>query len=156
MATIRETIEVAVPVQTAYNQWTQFEQFPSFMEGVEFVKQLDDTHLHWVADVGGQKVEWDAEITHQEPDRRIAWRATSGKPNSGDVTFQPVEADKTRIDVEMEYEAEGAKESAGGTLGFDSRRVKSDLERFKDFIEGRGTETGAWRGKVEGGEVTRR
>jgi uncharacterized membrane protein len=153
MATIRESIEVAVPVQTAYNQWTQFEDFPAFMEGVERVQQLDDTHLHWVAEVGGQKVEWDAEITHQEPDRRVAWRATEGRFNSGDVTFQQVNG-TTHIEVEIEYDTEGAKETAGSALGFDSRRVKGDLERFKDFIESRGTETGAWRGKVEGGQTT--
>jgi uncharacterized membrane protein len=154
MAKIDESIEVEVPVQTAYNQWTQFEEFPTFMESVEQVQQLDDKHLHWVADVGGTKAEWDAEITHQEPDRRIAWRATSGFPNYGEVTFEPVNG-KTRINVNMEFEPEGTKESAGSVLGFDSRTVKKDLERFKDFIEGRGIETGAWRGEVKGGQVQR-
>jgi uncharacterized membrane protein len=154
MARIDESIEVEVPVQTAYNQWTQFEDFPKFMESVEHVRQLDDKHLHWVADVGGTKAEWDAEITHQEPDRRIAWRATSGFPNTGEVTFEPVNG-RTRINVNMEFEPEGMKESAGSALGFDSRQVKKDLERFKDFIEGRGTETGAWRGEVKGGQVQR-
>jgi uncharacterized membrane protein len=154
MAKIDESIEVEVPVQTAYNQWTQFEEFPKFMGSVERVQQLDDKHLRWVADLGGTKAEWDAEITHQEPDRRIAWRATSGFPNYGEVTFEPVNG-KTRINVNMEFEPEGMKESAGSALGFDSRQVKKDLERFKDFIEGRGTETGAWRGEVKGGQVQR-
>jgi uncharacterized membrane protein len=152
MAEVQESIEVGVPVQTAYNQWTQFEDFPQFMEGVERVQQLDDKRLHWVAEVGGKKTEWDAEITHQEPDRRIAWRATDGKPNAGDVTFEPVNG-KTRINVHMEFEPEGTKEKAGSALGFDSRQVKKDLERFKDFIENRGTETGAWRGEIKGGQV---
>jgi uncharacterized membrane protein len=154
MAEIHESIEVEVPVQTAYNQWTQFEDFPKFMESVERVQQLDDKRLHWVADLGGTKAEWDAEITHQEPDRRIAWRATSGFQNAGEVTFEPVNG-KTRINVSMEFEPEGMKEGAGSALGFDSRAVKKDLEHFKDFIEGRGTETGAWRGEVKGGQVNK-
>jgi uncharacterized membrane protein len=147
MAEVQESIEVEVPVQTAYNQWTQFEEFPQFMESVQRVEQLDDKHLHWVADVGGQQAEWDAEIIHQEPDRRVAWRATSGFQNSGEVTFEPVNG-KTRINVHMEFEPQGTKETMGTTFGFDSRQVKKDLERFKDFIEGRGTETGAWRGEI--------
>jgi uncharacterized membrane protein len=147
MAEIQESIEVEVPVQTAYNQWTQFEDFPKFMDSVQQVRQLDDKHLHWVADVGGETAEWDAEITHQEPDRRIAWRATSGLPNSGEVTFEPV-GGKTRINVNMAFEPEGMKESVGSAVGMDSRQVKKDLERFKEFIEGQGTETGAWRGEV--------
>jgi uncharacterized membrane protein len=154
MAEIHESIEVEVPVQTAYNQWTQFEDFPRFMESVERVQQLDDKRLHWVADVGGTKAEWDAEITHQEPDRRVAWRATSGFPNWGEVTFEPVNG-KTRINVNMQFEPEGMKETAGSALGFDSRTVKKDLQHFKDFIEGRGTETGAWRGEVKGGQVNK-
>jgi uncharacterized membrane protein len=154
MAEIQESIEVEVPVQTAYNQWTQFEDFPKFMDSVERVQQLDDKRLHWVADVGGTKAEWEAEITHQEPDRRVAWRATSGFPNAGEVTFEPVNG-KTRINVNMQFEPEGMKESAGSALGFDSRQVKKDLKHFKDFIEGRGTETGAWRGEVKGGQVNK-
>ena len=148
MAEIQESIEVEVPVQTAYNQWTQFEEFPQFMESVERIDQIDDKHLHWVAEIGGQKAEWDAEITHQEPDRRIAWRSTGGTQNSGDVTFEPANGG-TRINVQFEFEPQGAKESAGSALGFDSRQVKKDLERFKDFIESRGSETGAWRGSVQ-------
>ena len=153
MATVSESIDVNVPVSTAYNQWTQFEEFPQFMEGVESVTQLDDTHLRWVAEVGGEREEWEAEITHQDPDSRVAWRSTGGKDNAGTVTFQSLGPDRTRVDVEITYEAEGLKEKVGGALGLDDRRVKGDLERFKELIESRGTETGAWRGEVRGGDV---
>jgi len=148
MATIEESIEVRVPVRTAYDQWTQFEEFPSFMEGVEEVRQLDDTHLRWRASVGGDTEEWDAEITEQQPDQRVAWRATKGKENAGLVTFQPLSADSTRVTVRMEWEDEGLLEKAGSALGFDSRRVQGDLDRFKELIESRGHESGAWRGEV--------
>ena len=154
MGAIRESIEVNVPVATAYNQWTQFEDFPQFMEGVESVTQLDDTHVHWVVEIAGKRHEWDAEITHQEPDRVVAWRATDGKDNAGQVTFEPLADDRTRIDVEISYAAEGTVEELGGAVGLDDRRVKSDLERFKELIESRGSETGAWRGEVRQGEVT--
>ena len=156
MASVQESIEVDVPLSVAYNQWTQFEEFPSFMEGVESVRQVDDTHLHWAAEIGGKRHEWDAEITHQEPDKRIAWRAKEGKYNSGNVTFQSVGANRTRIDVELTYDTEGLVESLGSALGADDRRVKGDLERFKELIESRGAETGAWRGEVEKGEVRTR
>ena len=156
MATVNESVEVDVPVRTAYNQWTQFEQFPSFMEGVESVQQIDDTHLRWAAEIGGRRHEWDAEITHQEPDRRIAWRARDGKYNSGNVTFEDAGANRTRINVEMTYDAEGLVESLGSAVGADDRRVKKDLERFKELVESRGTETGAWRGEVHRSEVTSR
>lgn len=156
MATIKESIEVNVPVTTAYNQWTQFEAFPKFMDGVESVAQIDDTHLRWVAEIGGKKHEWEAEITHQEPDSRIAWRAIGGKGNSGAVTFTPLGPDRTRIDVEMTYETEGLVEELGSALGVDERRVKKDLERFQELVESRGVETGAWRGEVHGGEVRSR
>ena len=146
--TIEQTIDVNVPVHTAYNQWTQFEEFPSFMEGVESVTQLDDRHLRWVAEVGGETREWQAEIVAQEPDRRIAWRATDGKDNAGVVTFQPVDQATTRVEVQMQWEPEGLKEKAGSMVGMDDRRVKGDLERFKDMIEQRGVESGAWRGDV--------
>jgi uncharacterized membrane protein len=155
MATVNEFIEVDVPVSTAYNQWTQFEEFPQFMEGVESVRQLDDTHLHWVAEFGGERHEWDAEITEQEPDRVVAWRARDGKYNSGRVRFEPLGSDRTRIDVELTWDPEGLKEELGSALGSDSRRVKGDLERFKELIERRGVETGAWRGEVHQGERTR-
>jgi uncharacterized membrane protein len=155
VATVHESIEVDVPVSTAYNQWTQFEEFPQFMEGVESVRQLDDAHLHWVAEFGGERHEWDAEITRQEPDRVISWRARDGKYISGEVRFEPLGADRTRIDVEFVWEPEGLKEELGSALGADSRRVKGDLERFGQLVEGRGVETGAWRGEIHEGERTR-
>jgi uncharacterized membrane protein len=118
------------------------------MEGVESVTQLDDRHLRWVADIGGETREWQAEIVAQEPDRRVAWRATDGKDNAGVVTFQPIDQSTTRVEVQMQWEPEGMKEKAGSMVGMDDRRVKGDLERFKDMIEKRGVETGAWRGDV--------
>ena len=149
MASVSESIDVDVPVSTAYNQWTQFEDFPKFMEGVESVTQLDDTHLRWVAEIGGQRHEWQAEITQQEPDRTVAWRSVDGKDNSGTVTFQQLEPNRTRVNVEMSYEPEGLKEQLGSAVGIDDRRVKGDLKRFKELIESRGVETGAWRGEVQ-------
>src|SRR5919108_2435502 len=143
MATVEESIEVNVPLQTAYNQWTQFEEFPRFMEGVKEVRQLDDAHLQWVADVGGETREWNAEITEQRPDERVAWKSTSGHGNSGVVTFHRIDDSTTRIMVQMEYETEGLREQLGSALGVDSRRVKGDLGRFKDYIESRGLESGA-------------
>ena len=148
MATVNESIEVDVPVSTAYNQWTQFEEFPQFMDGVESVRQLDDTHLHGVAEFGGERHEWDAEITEQQPDRVVAWRAQDGKYNSGRVQFESLGGDRTRIDVEMFWEPEGIKEKIGSAIGAPDRRVKGDLARFKDLIESRGRESGAWRGEV--------
>jgi uncharacterized membrane protein len=155
MARVEESIEVNVPVSTAYNQWTQFEEFPEFMEGVESVKQINDTHLSWVAEIGGKRQEWEAEITEQKPDEKVAWRALEGHYNSGTVTFEPLDQNRTRINVVMEYETEGMVESLGSALGADSRRVKGDLERFKELVESRGAETGAWRGEVEQGERVR-
>jgi uncharacterized membrane protein len=154
MAKVQESIEVGVPISVAYNQWTQFEEFPKFMEGVEAVRQLDDTHLHWVAEVGGERREWQAEITYQEPDSRIAWRATDGKDNAGEVRFTPLGENRARIEVDMSYETEGLKEQLGSVLGADERRVKGDLERFQELVESRGVETGAWRGEVRGGVRT--
>src|SRR5947208_12987410 len=141
MATIEKSIDVRVPVRTAYNQWTQFEDFPRFMEGVEKVEQLDDTRLHWVAKVAGKKKEWDAEITEQTPDQRVAWTATSGAPNGGVVTFHRIDDSTTRVTVQMELEPEGPVEAVGAAAGMPDRRVKADLDRFKQFIESRGTET---------------
>jgi uncharacterized membrane protein len=155
MARVEETIEVNVPVSTAYNQWTQFEEFPKFMEDVESVKQIDDTHLKWVAEVGGKRHEWTAEIVEQKPDNKVAWRALEGHYNSGTVTFEPVSENETRITVVMEHETEGLTETLGSALGADSRRVKGDLERFKELVESRGAETGAWRGEVRQGERVR-
>ena len=151
MASVVESIDVNVPLSTAYNQWTQFESFPQFMEGVKEVRQIDDTHLHWTADVAGKTKEWDAEITEQHPDERVAWRSTSGAENAGVVTFHHLDQDTTRVTLQMDVDPEGLVEEAGTALGFLQRRVKGDLERFRDFIQGRGHETGAWRGDVEVG-----
>ena len=148
MAQITETIDVSVPVNTAYNQWTQFEEFPRFMGGVEQVVQLDDTHLHWAAEVAGKREEWDAEIVDQQPDQRVAWRATTGKGNAGVVTFDPLGERETRVTVQLDWQPEGVVENIGTALGMDDRQVAKDLERFKDLIEERGEESGAWRGSV--------
>ena len=154
MSNIERSIDVNVPVSTAYNQWTQFEQFPQFMDGVESVKQLDDTHLHWVAEIAGKRHEWDAEIMYQDPDRHVAWRATDGKRNTGSVRFERLGDERTRIKVRMEWETEGVAEAAGEALGVDDRGVRADLKRFKELVESRGRETGAWRGEVREGDVT--
>ena len=146
MATIEKSIEVDAPVTAVYNQWTQFEEFPRFMESVESVTQLDDRRLHWVATVGGKKKEWDAVITQQIPDQRIAWESEAGAENAGVVTFQPVDEHRTQATLQMAYEPESTVENVGDALGFVSRRVEGDLKRFKKFIEQRGVETGAWRG----------
>ena len=148
MPTITEKKILDHDVHTVYNQWTQFEQFPQFMEGVERVEQLDDRRLHWVADFGGSKHEWDAEITEQVPDQRVAWRSLDGKTNAGEVSFRPAEQGKTEVTVAMDWEPEGLKEKVGGALGFDDRRVKQDLERLESLLDERGgRETGAWRGE---------
>ena len=148
MSTIEQSIEVNVPVTTAYNQWTQFEDFPQFMDNVESVKQIDDTHLHWVAEYGGERNEWDAEITEQQPDRVIAWRGTGDVQQSGRVTFEPLLEARTKITVDFEWEPEGMKEKVGAAVGADSRSVAKDLDNFKEMIESRGVESGAWRGQV--------
>ena len=154
MSTIEQSIEVAVPVSTAYNQWTQFEAFPQFMEGIDEVRQLDDQRLLWVAEIAGKRHEWEARITEQQPDERVAWRSDDGKTNAGVVTFHRIDDAKTRIMVQMDWEPEGVVEKVGGTLGFDQRRLKSDLERFRDLIESSGKESGAWRGEVAQDEVS--
>jgi uncharacterized membrane protein len=148
MSTIEESIDVAVPVRTAYDQWTQFEEFPRFMEGVESVKQVDDTHLHWEAEIAGVHRAWDAEITEQHPDERVAWRATSGTKNAGVVTFHRLDEGKTRIMLQLEVEPDDLTEKIGDHLGFIRRRATGDLGRFKDMIEARGAATGGWRGDV--------
>ena len=152
MAEVRESVEVNVPVSTAYNQWTQFEEFPKFMENVERVQQIDDTHLKWEAEIGGSRSEWIAEITQQEPDRGIAWRSQDGKGVSGEIRFEPIGPERTKIDVLMTWEPEGLLESLGAKIGADELGVKRDLGNFKRLIEARGVETGAWRGEVEQGE----
>ena len=150
--TIDESIEVNVPVSAAYNQWTQFEDFPLFMEGVDHVQQLDDTRLHWVATVAGKKAEWDAKILEQHPDRQISWVSEDGKKTRGTVTFEPRDESKTLVRLSMSYQAEGPAEALGSAAGLDARRVRGDLDRFKELIESRGTESGAWRGEVAAGE----
>ena len=147
--TVEESIDVKVPVRTAYDQWTQFETFPQFMEGVEAVRQVDDTHLRWEAEIAGVSRQWDAEITEQTPDQRIAWKATEGSENSGVVTFHRYDDETTRVMLQLEFEPEGVVEAAGDALGFVKRRATGDLGRFKEFIEARGAETGAWRGEVD-------
>ena len=151
MSTIAESIDVAVPVRVAYDQWTQFEDFPKFMEGVKRVKQLDDASLDWTAEIAGIERSWRAEITEQEPDTRVAWRSTSGAKNAGQVSFEPLGDTMTRVTLELDVEPEGAVESAGDALGFVERQAEGDLQRFKEFIELRGTPTGAWRGEVAAG-----
>jgi uncharacterized membrane protein len=147
-SSVKESIEVDVPVSTAYNQWTQFEDFPKFMDSVKEVRQIDDTHLHWRADVAGKETQWDSEITEQIPDKRIAWRSTSGPPNAGVVTFHKVSDNKSRIMLQMDYTPQSADENVGDMLGFVKMQMKGNLKRFKELLESRGTETGAWRGSV--------
>mgnify|MGYP003577485249 FL=1 len=149
MSVIEKSIEINVPVRAVYNQWTQFEEFPNFMEGVRQVKQIDDRHLHWKADIGGKEKEWDAEITEQIPDERIAWRSRDGAANAGVVTFHRLSDSKSKVMLQLEYDPEGFVEHAGDAVGVVSQRILGDLERFKTFIEGRGRETGAWRGTVK-------
>ena len=149
MSRIMEAIDVHVPVRTAYDQWTQFETFPSFMEGVKSVRQLDDTTLEWVADVAGREKRWKATITEQEPDQRIAWTSTQGAHNAVVVTFHRIDDGTSRVTLQLDVDPEGPVENVGDALGLVTRQVKGDMERFKDFIEARGTETGAWRGEVD-------
>jgi uncharacterized membrane protein len=149
MSNIEESIDVDVPVRTAYDQWTQFEEFPRFMEGVIEIKQIDDTHLHWRTKIAGVEREFDAEITEQHPDHRIAWKSTSGTSHAGVVTFHRLDDAKSRVMLQLDSEPEGVVEKAGDALGILKRRVKGDLERFKELIEARGDASGAWRGEVE-------
>jgi uncharacterized membrane protein len=149
MSSIEQSIEVQVPVRTAYNQWTQFEDFPHFMEGVKEIRQLDDASLHWTIEIAGQVREFDAKITEQNPDERIAWTTIDGPHQAGVVTFHRIADNQTKVMLQMEYDPEGLVEKAGDALGIVKSRVKGDLERFKSFIESRGQETGAWRGEVD-------
>ena len=148
MGHISKSIEVNAPLKTVYNQWTQFEEFPRFMEGVEEVRQITDKKLFWRAKIGGQVKEWQADIVSQEPDQRISWHSVAGTENSGTVSFERVSEDKTRVTLEMSYEPESAVEKVGDALGAAGRRVEGDLKRFKEFIEQRGQETGAYRGTI--------
>ncbi|MFN8629760.1 MAG: SRPBCC family protein [Chloroflexota bacterium] len=154
MAVIDQTVDVHVPLRTAYDQWTQFEDFPRFMEGVEQVHQLNDTTLEWRAKIAGVEKSWRARIVEQVPDQRITWVATTGARNDGTVSFSSLGAATTRVNLLMDVEPEGPIESAGNALGLVRARIKGDLERFRDFIEERGTETGGWRGEVREGQAT--
>jgi uncharacterized membrane protein len=155
MPKVEDSIEVQVPVQQVYNQWTQFEEFPKFMEGIQSVQQLDDTHVLWVAEIRGERRQWTAEITEQRPDEKIAWKTVEGEiKNDGVVTFEQVGDGQTRVNVQMDVEGESNTENiAGDLLGIVKRQVNGDLERFKQLIENRDQETGAWRGEVQGGET---
>ncbi len=149
MTTIEQSIDLEVPVRAAYDQWTQFEDFPKFMKGVEEIRQLDDRNLHWVAEFGGSRHEWDAEITEQLPDERVAWRNTDGKDNAGVVTFHKLDDRRSRVMVQIDFVPEGIKEKLGSALNAPDRQVKGDLERFKELVESKGGETtGGWRGEV--------
>jgi uncharacterized membrane protein len=155
MPKIQDSIEVHVPIQQAYNQWTQFEDFPKFMEGIQSVQQLDDTHVHWVAEIRGETREWTTEITEQQPDERVAWKTIDGEvKNDGVVSFEQIARDQTRVNVQMDVESESTAENvAGDLLGVVKSQVRGDLERFKQLIENRDEATGAYRGKVQGGET---
>ena len=145
---IEATVDVEVPVSTAYNQWTQFEEFPQFMEGVESVRQLDDARLHWVANVAGRQAEWDARILEQHPDRQITWISEDGRATRGTVTFEALGEARTLVRLSMSYRTEGLGDALGATIGVDRRRVQGDLARFKELIEERGQESGTWRGEI--------
>ena len=149
MSRVEESVEVDVPVRVAYDQWTQFESFPEFMDRVESITQVDDTTNHWVVKIGGVEREFDTRITDQVPDERISWQSIGGETtHAGAVTFEPLGADRTRVNIQLDWAPEGAAEKVGAAVGVDDRAVKADAKRFKEFIESRGTETGAWRGTV--------
>jgi uncharacterized membrane protein len=149
MATVTQSVDVDVPVSTAYNQWTQFESFPKFMSGVEQITQLDPTHTHWKTKIDGAEREFDAEITEQHPDERVAWKSTDGTTHAGVVTFHRLGDAQTRVTAQIDWQPEGMVEKLGAAVGVDDRQVKADLQRFKKFIEQQGSETGAWRGDVQ-------
>ncbi len=153
MSRFEHVITVDAPLHEVYNQWTQFESFPSFMEGVESVVQRDDRTLEWTASIAGQQRSWTAVITDQTPDTRVAWKSTSGTDNAGAVLFQAMGADKTQVTLHIDVDPEGVIENIGDKIGAVDRRVKGDLERFKEFMESRGKATGAWRGEIHGTEV---
>jgi uncharacterized membrane protein len=149
MSTIEKSVEVDVPVTTAYNQWTQFESFPEFMEGVEQIVQVSDTRTHWKTKIAGVQREFDAEITEQHPDERIAWCTVDGPRQAGVVTFHRISDNRSKVMLQLDFEPEGIVEKAGDTLHIVESRVSGDLGRFKQFIETRGVESGAWRGDVD-------
>jgi uncharacterized membrane protein len=148
MTTVEQSVEIDVPLSAAYNQWTQFEEFPQFMEGVERVDQLADNTLHWVTKIAGVEREFDAKITEQHPDERIAWSTTDGPKQAGVVTFHRLDPQHTKVMLQLDFEPEGIAEQVGDKLGVVKARVRGDLDRFKTFIEERGAETGAWRGDI--------
>ena len=149
MASVQEAIDVDVPIRVAYDQWTQFESFPHFMGGVERITQLDDKHTHWVTKIGGVEREFDAEITEQHPDERVAWASTGGPKHAGVVTFHRLDENTTRVTAQMDIDPAGFVETVGDKTGFVDRQVKGDMKRFREYIEGRGRETGAWRGDID-------
>jgi len=149
VSTIEKSIQVHVPVRTAYDQWTQFETFPKFMGGVKLVRQLDDKRVHWKAEIAGVEREWDAEIVHQEPDERISWRSIEGAQNDGTVSFAAIGADEAKVSLRVEFDPEGLVEKVGDATNVVAMQVERDLENFKDFIEEREAETGAWRGSIK-------
>ena len=155
-STIEKYVEVDAPLRAVYNQWTQFEEFPMFMDGIKSVTQISPNKTHWVADIGFKEKEWDADIVEQTPDTRIAWRNTTGAENAGIVSFQSLGADRTKVTARITYHPETFVEMVGDFLGVVSNRVQGDLDRFKEFIEQRGHETGGWRGEIHGGEVQSR
>jgi uncharacterized membrane protein len=155
MAEMEKSIEVDAPLREVYNQWTQFEEFPSFMDGVVEVRQIDDKRLFWRANIGGAEREWHAEITDQTPDRRIAWRSLTGAENGGAVLFEPCADGKTKVTMRMQYNPEGVTENVGDALGFVGRRVQGDLDRFRSLMEERGRASGGWRGEIHGSQVRR-
>ena len=148
MTTVTKSIDVDVPITTAYNQWTQFETFPEFMSGVDSVKQIDDTHTHWIVDIAGVEREFDATITEQHPDERVAWNSTDGTTHAGVVTFHRLADDETRVTVQLDWQPEGLVENIGAVIGVDDLQVARDLKKFKELIEAQGVEEGAWRGDV--------
>jgi uncharacterized membrane protein len=155
MSTVEKTVDVNVPISAAYNQWTQFESFPRFMEGVKSVRQVNDKRLHWHAEIAGVEVEWDADITEQLLEHYISWRSVAGPRSAGTVYFEPLDASHTRITLRMTYETAGPAQKIADWFGILSSRVQGDLERFKEFMESRGIETGAWRGEIHDGKVVK-
>jgi len=151
MVSVTKSVDVEAPLSTVYNQWTQFEDFPQFMGGVDKITSIDDKHTHWVTSIGGQRREFDTEITEQHPDERVAWKSTDGTTHAGVITFHRLGDTTTRVTAQIDWQPEGLVEKVGAALNFDDRQVSSDLDRFKEFIESRGTETGGWRGDVSAG-----
>jgi uncharacterized membrane protein len=153
MPRFEDSIDVAVPVRAAYDAWTQFEDFPQFMDGVDRVVQLDDKHLEWTATVAGRQKQWTAEITDQTPDTRIAWKSVDGADNAGAVLFEPLGPDHTRVTLKLDADPEGPVETVGAAVGFLERRVKGDLERFRDRVQATGGTGDGWRGEIHGDDV---